>query len=324
MKQPIGIRARGRFAFSLIELLVVVVTISLLIALLLPAFQQCREAARRCHCSSQLAQIGIALHHFESAKGRLPSAWLPTSNGTAGWSVHAQILPFLEKENLYSHLDFSQSWTGVSIPYFTDKVTSIPIASISIPDFHCPSAKVATPSETHYAVNRGTWLVFDPTKQGVGDGPFVPGSTGLQLDEVRDGLMQTLAFAEVLPGLSFLQNGLKTKPLAGLRPGVSVETLGGVRITNAGHQEWMNGQAIETGFTATGAYGDLDWINVREGTHATAQSYAVLGTKSNHPGGSQVCMLDGAVRLISSSIAPLTFRAMVTRDGDELDSISSQ
>src|SRR5437762_8377644 len=100
-----------RPAFTLVELLVVVAMIGVLVALLLPAAQAAREAARRMSCSNNLRQIGLALQNFESASKGFPSSLRPTPvdpNGLFnGWSVHGQILPYLEQANLYQQIDFN-------------------------------------------------------------------------------------------------------------------------------------------------------------------------------------------------------------------------
>src|SRR5438105_8651960 len=102
---------RHRSAFTLVELLIVVAIIGVLVALLLPAAQAAREAARRMSCGNNLRQIGLALQNFESVSKCFPSSLRPTAvdpNGLFnGWSVHGQILPYLEQANLYQQIDFN-------------------------------------------------------------------------------------------------------------------------------------------------------------------------------------------------------------------------
>ena len=100
--------------FTLIELLVVISIIGILIALLLPAVQSAREAARRMQCTNNLKQIGLAMHNFESAQNQLPAGYLSNStlspppadrdpmtwDASPGWGWGALILPYLEQANI--------------------------------------------------------------------------------------------------------------------------------------------------------------------------------------------------------------------------------
>ena len=98
---------RKRRGFTLIELLVAIFIISVLIALLLPAVQWARKAARRAHCQNNLKQIGLALHNYWDAHSVFPPSFvsdIATGENTGGgeWSIHARILPYLEQANMYS------------------------------------------------------------------------------------------------------------------------------------------------------------------------------------------------------------------------------
>ena len=98
----------ARKASTLVELLVVIAIIGILVALLLPAVQFARESARRMSCSNNLKQLALAVHNFEAANNRMPSSFHPTAaqaNGNVdGWSCQAQILPYLERGDLYDRL----------------------------------------------------------------------------------------------------------------------------------------------------------------------------------------------------------------------------
>lgn len=115
---------RQRHGFTLIELLVVIAIIAILVALLLPAVQSVREAARRSQCQDHLHNIGIAIHNYESAHGILPAATINpggancgiASDGTNGWSGdrirnhtgYQLLLPFLEQKAIYDKINFAR------------------------------------------------------------------------------------------------------------------------------------------------------------------------------------------------------------------------
>ena len=117
-------RIAPRPGFTLIELLVVIAIIGVLIGLLLPAVQKVREAANRSTCANHLKQLGLALHNYESANGRFPSAYVRTTgsqsgtaygirypddnwNGSTGWAWGTLILPYVEQAGLYASLNLN-------------------------------------------------------------------------------------------------------------------------------------------------------------------------------------------------------------------------
>ncbi|MEW4452258.1 DUF1559 domain-containing protein [Bremerella sp. JC817] len=131
--------------FTLVELLVVIAIIGVLIALLLPAVQQAREAARRSQCVNNLKQHGLALHNFHDTFNRFPPGTTnnlrPFGTATANkwgtsWMVH--ILPYVELGNVYDIIDLSQHWNDGSVSDACGVDAGSPIFGI----YECPSASL--------------------------------------------------------------------------------------------------------------------------------------------------------------------------------------
>src|SRR5689334_22741074 len=131
-----------RPGFTLIELLVVIAIIGVLIALLLPAVQSAREAARRSQCTNNLKQLGLALHNYESSNGSFPPAGESTNYGTTppstqfvdgSWSTFARILPYIEGGASYNAANFSLEYHDLTGANFT-------ASSTVVATFLCPSS----------------------------------------------------------------------------------------------------------------------------------------------------------------------------------------
>lgn len=118
---------RTRYAFTLVELLVVIAIIGILIALLLPAVQAAREAARRLQCSNNLKQLGLALHGYHSAMNVLPPGGLRDNQ----LSFLVMLLPYMEQEALYNRANFNAG------TYFMPGKLDLSVNSIS--ELLCPS-----------------------------------------------------------------------------------------------------------------------------------------------------------------------------------------
>ena len=110
-----NVRRRARLGFTLIELLVVIAIIGILVALLLPAVQQAREAARRTQCKNNLKQFGLAIHNYHDTYSALPIAgtyWGPNQGSTPTWQTNACVgwqvrcLPFMDNSAIYNELDW--------------------------------------------------------------------------------------------------------------------------------------------------------------------------------------------------------------------------
>jgi prepilin-type N-terminal cleavage/methylation domain-containing protein/prepilin-type processing-associated H-X9-DG protein len=154
--------------FTLIELLVVIAIISVLIALLLPAVQSAREAARRAQCTNNLKQIGLALHNYESATGAFPPAGQSSNYTTTppqnqyvdgAYSVFPRILLFMEGGTTFNALSFSLDYNDLSGANYTG-------ASQVISAFLCPSSPNA--SAGHDAIGDPNGAAFEANGPGYG------------------------------------------------------------------------------------------------------------------------------------------------------------
>jgi len=202
-----------RRAFTLVELLVVIAIIGTLVALLLPAVQAAREAARRAQCTNHLKQIGLAIHHFEFARGAIPPSRVPCNSGT--W--YSQLWPYVEATAV------AAVWNP-ALPYHQQADAVI---QVQVPIYYCPSRRSPPQLSTHsldvfggtlrsgalgdYAgvCGDGSYISDTPANQANGyfvhAGPYGP--DGLASDQQCDGVTPVkieffLGFRDVTDGLS--------------------------------------------------------------------------------------------------------------------------
>ena len=328
-----------RVGFTLVELLVVIAIIGILVALLLPAVQAAREAARRMSCSNNLKQFGLALHNFEQTYKSFPPSWKPTNDNSSdaidGWSAQAMLLPFLEQGNVADHVDFKSSYKLARVVDLGGE--TVPVSGLRIPTYICPSEARDEPRLSdgerehypiNYGVNQGIWFTYDPQHQLVGDGPFFPGR-GARAAEIADGLSNTIAAAEVKAWNPYFRNAALSQPAMPVKPD-DICGLGGQFKTNSGHTEWVDGRVHQIGITAlftpnTGVpcriddrIYDVDWTNMQEGKSPTVSTYAWVTARSYLAEGVQTALMDGSVRFTPDTIDLHVWRALATRDKQDI------
>jgi prepilin-type N-terminal cleavage/methylation domain-containing protein len=299
-----------RKGFTLVELLVVIAIIGILIALLLPAVQAAREAARRTQCTNNLKQIGIGMQNYHDVYKTLPVGGYGCCWGT--WLVG--ILPYIEQSNLRS-LYYDNHKYGVPVDDARyGNAINLPVTTRQISTYTCPSDTPIIPLGTgfpvtshNYAANFGnTSLGQQATLNGVtfGGAPFnqsgaaTTPANSYKFSEIRDGLSNTLMVAEMLQGTGSDLRGFS----------------------------WWGGAA---GFTAylppNSTSPDVPYQNcVNEPmmnlpciTPPTTAQPAMLASRSRHTGGVQVLLCDASVRFISDAINLFIWRNLSTMRGGE-------
>lgn len=318
-------------AFTLVELLVVIAIIGVLIALLLPAVQQAREAARRMQCSNNLKQIGLALHNYENTHLVFPPGQC-LDGGSPDASTHAFILPFLEQGNSYNLFDFRYSINAHS--------SNIEATKQQLAPYQCPSDIQPAGNTigngtfvyggTSYVQNlgaKGTLVSseFDASLAG----PFYRNSD-TKFANFTDGTSNTAVFSEIKKGpsgaaLRVVPAGdpndfrVATSVTAGFwgadaeTPPSDCETRSTQAWTYRGLQ-YYRGAVVTTFYTHTLTPNArrrdcIDGSNGSRG-HMAARSY--------HPGGAQTCFADGSVSFMTDTIEDGIWRAMGTTAGGEI------
>ena len=331
-----------RPGFTLIELLVVIAIIGVLVALLLPAVQAAREAARRIGCRNNLKQIGLALANYHDTIGVLPfgssgRTYPPKGPKPLLWVCDtiptlAMILPYVEQGPVFNAINFQvdNCLNGYPSSYAgTYPAVNATAFDTRIETFLCPSdpnsSGAVSARRTNYGANFGTtWENFDAT-----DGVFYMTSR-LRLGDVTDGTSGTAAFSEqTIPGSSAtgdrrleayarpqnssanqadLERWCDTpKPPGGVGGQFSLSWSGGAG--NYRHVLTPNHRVCSE------MVDPVRWIY---GVSSGAYERILNPARSFHPGGVQVLYCDGSVRFVKETIDPATWRALGTRSGGEV------
>jgi prepilin-type N-terminal cleavage/methylation domain-containing protein/prepilin-type processing-associated H-X9-DG protein len=306
-----------RRGFTLVELLVVIAIIGILVALLLPAVQAAREAARRTECNNNLKQLGLALHNHHDVLKTLPPGGQeqvlivpnPSASATyvsgASWLVF--ILPYNEQNNLYTKYNQAASYTNSA---------NLAIGNIKVSGYICPSGVTlesgnsgeATGGQrnytTHYYGNmgptgtatiNGTTLTYSSSGNGSNTHWSAHGPLGFyreqstahkfkaRLADFTDGTSNTIMVAE-----------RSQKEPAGVNS----------------YRSWIRG-------CGGGCGACKNVTNPINATYYTSNNFNDISFGSNHPGGMNVGLGDGSVRFVAQTINMNTYKAISSRNSGE-------
>lgn len=281
--------------FTLVELLVAISIIGVLIALLLPAVQSAREAARVSQCKNNLRQVGIAMHNFEATKAKLPPGYdyAPGVDGNElghGWAAY--VLPYVEQQNVHDRIDFK-------LPVYDARNKSAREQHLQL--LLCPSDDISPSGFIEMGADRfamGCYVSnFGPPDldedQEQRDGVFSRNSE-TRFKQITDGLSRTLMIGE-------RQNG----PFRA-----------GIELNNHFEYETTWAGSVRDIDDATDDHGHMTMFQTGHTPNDPLSDDRDVSAL--HEGFAQFLFCDGSVRLISEEVDLDVYSAMGTRDGGEI------
>lgn len=338
----------NRRGFTLVELLVVIAIIGILVALLLPAVQVAREAARRTQCTNNMKQLGIAMHTFHDAKKKFPSSGRPSAASTVRTGVFAYLLPYIDQKKLWDQYDLSVNWSHAN---------NLPVTSLRLSTYECPSSPkhnglldhnpdgytvggswVGVVANGDYAASLGVDPALETYAAALSPPLLIKGSQSYVSTATKptNGLLPknaTINVSDVTDGLSntvaFLESG--GRPLLYRRGTLINEDPAQARV-NAGGWARPASDILFAGSNAAGTsiggpfVGRTNGLDVSQANYSSTgyPAYGTEGTSqpfSFHNGGLNVTLGDGSVRFIDETIAIDVFAALITRNqaGNEVN-----
>jgi len=298
-------RRQPRVAFTLVELLVVIAIIGVLVALLLPAVQAAREAARRSQCSNNLKQLGLALHNYHDTHLRFPPGSIGANPADGTWESPGFRVPFVRflldfieqgaRSDLY---DDRRSWFSQG----TNQQTLV----AHLPGWHCPSDVSTVSQDTlldykgNYGVNwgEGGWI----NNRGPGAPFFI--KYGARFGDIRDGTSNTIAMMEMLQAPTTSASPDQRGRL--WNDDVLCYQISTFIGPNSSDKD-MGGTCIDM---------PVQGLPCNKGGAGKADQY--MGSRSRHPGGVMVLLCDGSVRFVSETVELAVWRAASSQAGGEV------
>jgi prepilin-type N-terminal cleavage/methylation domain-containing protein len=292
-----------RRAFTLVELLVVIAIIGILIAMLLPAVQAAREAARRSQCSNHLKQWGLAMHNYHDIQGSLPIGMASTPRHT--WVI--SVLPHMEQSATYNAYDQK---VGFWQPPNTVYGAATGLLNVQIPTYFCPSNRTGYWRGDPYWRSRGNYVVNFGNTRVTGSGASAPFGFdwSARMADLTDGLSNTLLLAEVVMAARDDQWDCRGD-IHNDDDGAFFAT---VNTPNSG----IDFCVICTPSTTVDPppCATAPWTWPRFNNSATSPA---VSSRSMHPGGVQALLGDGSVRFVSSTVALNVWQAQGSSQGGE-------
>lgn len=291
---------RQRHGFTLVELLVVIAIVGVLIAMLLPAVQAAREAARRMSCQNNLKQIGLAVQNYHGAMNHLPPPTASDTNYSQLGSMFVVLLPYLEEANRFAQYDMKLE---------AKDPRNLPITGKPVAAYTCPSMAMmreAPLSACGEVLAPGSYLISTRTQyamyqelDGAFENPPEDGNYRLTLKHVTDGASNTLLVGET----NYNNQAWKWTDCPALNGSIKW-----------GEHTWAEGYwAISWGHMAS------DAPEAYNNSTKYSAPISRRAFRSDHVGGVQFVFLDGSVHMLRNEVEPTIRDALVTRAGDEPD-----
>ena len=301
----VGYRRRSDSGFTLVELLVVIAIIGILIALLLPAVQAAREAARRSQCSNNMKQLGLALHNYHDVFKVLPPGGLRDGsvpgNGLA-WNVF--ILPFMEQQALHDEFDFLLTDDSSCVQAPNTTITLTPVAG-----FLCPSGTrlYDGSSTTRYTCHYVGIMGPKGTNPVSGSAYSLQNGTGYSGHGgfAQDGVMYHLSKVRIRDILDGTSNTLMVGELSHDKSNCYRMWPRGIYDNHSRSTKNINYAINAFGYYSSG----LGMPQITEFNDASMSS--------NHPGGAMFSLCDGSTRFLSETVDITLYKSAASRAGGE-------
>jgi prepilin-type N-terminal cleavage/methylation domain-containing protein/prepilin-type processing-associated H-X9-DG protein len=330
---------RLRRGFTLIELLVVIAIIGILMGLLLPAVQRVRESANRTTCVNNLKQIGLALHTYHDAFLHFPPGYIdgntnpdstPDNDVGPGWGWASFLLPYLEQQNLYNQIDFTQSVTVGR---------NVALSQQSLKSFQCPTdnlqapvpvydstftTPIATVAHANYVGCNGWEECFN----GAGGNPPATGSGTDNLVGTYGQSGRGLFWRNSATRIADVTDGVSNTIIASERSSNHSPSTWTAAVPGGRCPAWMATQPFSDPYTPppgppydNADFGEALVLSHCNATHLPCADAPIWDPDtfySMHPGGANFLFGDGSVHFLSKNIDGKTYQYLATIAGGEI------